>query len=72
MTGHGPARGRLWALAALAIALAAGHGAILYYASSHVALSAGLMTGVALLVVLKHLGFLGPPLALFRRHGRKN
>ena len=64
-------RERLWFSAAVAVALVAGHGAVLSYAYSHVALSAGLIAGAGLLVVVKHLGLLGPVFALFRRHGRK-
>ena len=51
-------RGRLWILAALALALLATHGAIIYYASRHLAMSAGLMAGMMILILIKHLGFL--------------
>lgn len=64
-------RGRLWIFAALAVVLLAGHAAVLSYASSHVALSAGLIAAAGLLVVVKHLGLLGPVSTLLRRHGRK-
>ncbi len=67
-------RRRIWMLAVLAVMLIAGHGIILYYASSHLALSAGLVSGLILLIVIKHLGLLGPAYALFRRRvisGRK-
>ena len=40
--------------------LIAGHGIILYYVSSHLALSAAVVSGVIVLVVIKHLGLLGP------------
>src|SRR6266700_2138327 len=74
MTGHSLARVRIWIVALVAIMLVAGHGIILYYASSHLALSAGLISGVVLLIVIKHLGLLGSAYALFRRRvmtGRK-
>ena len=53
--------------ATLAAVLIAGHGIILYYASSHLALSAGLVSGLILLIVIKHLGLLSPVYALLRR-----
>ena len=69
--GHKLIRGRHWILAVLALLLIAGHGFILYYASSHMALSAGIVAGVVLLVVIKHLGLLGSAFALLRQHRRK-
>ena len=69
-TGHRLTRGRLWLFAALAVVLVALHGSILYYASSHLALSVGFIAGIVLLIVIKHLGLLGPVFALFRRHRR--
>jgi hypothetical protein len=71
LTGHRITRGRIWILAALALILVAGHGFILYFASKHLVLSTGLIGGVALLFTIKHLGFLGPAVALFRGRGRK-
>jgi hypothetical protein len=51
----------------LAVAvLIVAHGVILYYASSHVALPFAVISGVLLLVVVKHLGVLGSVFALFR------
>ena len=52
LTGHSLTRGRLWIVASLALVLIAGHGFILYYASSHMALSAGVGVGVFLLIVV--------------------
>ena len=71
LTGHKHTHGRLWIVAVLGLLLLAGHGFILYYASSHMVLSAGVVIGIVLLVVIKHLGLLGPAFALFRRHRRK-
>lgn len=71
LTGHNLTRGRVWIVAVLAVVLIAVHGSILYYASSHMALSAGIIAGTVVLIVIKHLGLLGPVLALFRRHRRK-
>lgn len=63
MKGHRP---RTLILLAGAVLLIAGHGFILYYASSHIAVSAAAVSGLVILVVLKHLGLLGVH-ALFRR-----
>jgi hypothetical protein len=71
LTGHRFTRGRIWLLAVIALVLIAGHGFILYTASKHLALSAGLIGGAALLIIIKHLGFVGPVFALFRRYRRK-
>lgn len=56
-----------WILPLLLIVLVAGHGVILYYVSSRVMLSAAVLSGAILLLVIKHLGLLGPVYALFRR-----
>ena len=64
---HPLARRRVWVLPALVIALLAGHGVLLYYVSSHVMLSAAVLSGAIVLLVLKHLGLLGPLYARFRR-----
>ena len=50
----------------LAVTLIAGHGVVLYYVSSHLELSVALVAGAILLIVIKHLGFLGPAYAVFR------
>ncbi|MGI8519142.1 MAG: hypothetical protein ACR2MC_00795 [Actinomycetota bacterium] len=51
----------------LVIVLLAGHGVILYYVSSHVVLSATVLSGVIILLVINHVGLLGPLYALLRR-----
>jgi hypothetical protein len=61
----------MWVVSVLAVILLAAHGLILYYASSHLALSAGLASSVILLIVIKHLGLLGPAYALLRRRWRR-
>jgi membrane protein YdbS with pleckstrin-like domain len=71
MKRHGRLRARAWMLMAGVVILVAGHGVILYYVSSHVALSAAVVSGVIILVVIKHLGLLGPVSALFRRRARR-
>jgi hypothetical protein len=70
LTGHRFTRRRIWLIAVIAFVLIAGHGVILYNASKHLALSAGLVGGIALVIIIKHLGFLGPVFALFRSHKR--
>lgn len=70
MKGHSRLHARAWMLPAGVIILIAGHGIILYYLSSQVALSAAVASGVIVLVVIKHLGLLGPVRALFRRARR--
>lgn len=64
---HLLARRHVRILPALVIALLAGHGVILYYVSSHMVLSAAVLSGVILLLLLKHVGLLGPLYVLFRR-----
>ena len=71
MTRHGRLRARAWMLMVGVITLIAAHGVILYYFSSHMALSAAVVSGVIILVVIKHLGLLGPVYALFRRRARR-
>jgi len=61
------ARRRVWMLPVLLIVLLAGHGVILSYVSSHVVLSTAVLSGAIILLVLKHVGLLGPLYALFRR-----
>jgi hypothetical protein len=62
---------RFWIALAVAVALIAGHGVILYYVSSHMALSAAAIAGVIALVVVKHLGLFGPLYALVRKALRR-
>ena len=59
-------------LLAGAMILIAGHGAILYYYSSHLALSGAVIAGVVVLVVVKHLGLLGPLYAILRKSWRRS
>jgi hypothetical protein len=71
MKAHFLLRGRIWVVSVLALILIAGHGLILYFASSHLALSAALVSGVILLIVIKHLGLLVRAYALLRRRWRR-
>jgi hypothetical protein len=45
---------------------------VLYYASSHVAASAAVITGVSLLMVAKHVGLIGVLHAWWRRRTRRD
>jgi hypothetical protein len=56
-----------WILLVAAAILVAGHGIVLYYISSLMTVSVGALASAIILVVIKHLGLLGPLLALFRR-----
>jgi hypothetical protein len=60
---------RPWMLLVGGIGLVAGHVILLYYGLPHAALSvsAAAVSGVIVLIVIKHLGLLGPLHTLFRR-----
>ena len=60
MRTHGRLRAPRWVLLVLAIAVVAGHGVVLRSAVSRVALPAGAVAGiVVLLIVVKHLALAG-------------
>jgi membrane protein YdbS with pleckstrin-like domain len=67
MKTHGRMRVGFWIVTTV-VAIVAGHGIILYYGSSHLALSATAVSIVAVLVIVKHLGLLGAVSGLLRRH----
>ncbi len=67
MTAHKRPRMRRWLLVSVGIVLLAGHSVILYYVQPHVALSAAVLSGVVVLIVIKHLGLLAPLYAAVRR-----
>jgi hypothetical protein len=73
---HGPPHpivpNRLRVLPVLLVGLLAGHGVILYYVSSHVALSAAALAGAVILLVMKHVGLFGQLYALFLRWLSRN
>jgi membrane protein YdbS with pleckstrin-like domain len=70
MTGHRRLLTRPWILLMAVAILIAGHGIVLYYASSHTTLSAAVLTSVIIFVVIKHLGLFGALFALFRHRSR--
>jgi hypothetical protein len=61
---------RLWMAVLGVVVLIAGHGTILYYISSHTAMSAAIFSVVIVVVVVKHLGLLSILHALFQRWSR--
>jgi membrane protein YdbS with pleckstrin-like domain len=72
MNGHNRLPMRHWMVLLVgAVVLISSHGVILYYVSSHPAVSAAIVSSVIVLVVLKHLGFLGGLYGLFRRRSRR-
>lgn len=72
MKGQDRPRVRPWMLLALVgiIGLVA-HSVVLYYVLLHTSLSVAVVSGVIILVVIKHVGLLGPLYALFRRRARQ-
>ena len=62
-------RRRVWVLPVLVIVLLAGHGIILSYVSSHMVLPAAVLLGVIMVLVIKHMGLLGPLYSRLRRRG---
>jgi hypothetical protein len=60
-------RPHTWFVVVGAIALVAAHSVVLYHAASHIAAPLAVVLGVVALVVLKHLGVLGPLVAVLRR-----
>jgi uncharacterized membrane protein HdeD (DUF308 family) len=71
MKEHGRPRIRPWMLLVGVIGLVAGHVVLLNYGLSHTALSAAVVSGVIVLIVIKHLGLLGSLYPLFRRRSRR-
>ena len=70
MKGHSLVKNP-WVLLAGVGILIVGHGIVLYYVSSHVAVSAAVVSGVIVLIVIKHLGLLGPLYGLVRRRAKR-
>jgi hypothetical protein len=65
-----PSRMRILILSVAVVVLIAAHGAVLTFVSSHTGATTAVLSGAIVLVVIKHLGLLGPLYALFRRHFR--
>ena len=64
---HRLPRGRAGVLLVLVAVLLAVHVFVLYQVSSHLKLTAAVLAAAVILVVIKHVGLLGPLSALFRR-----
>ena len=60
-------RARVWMVPLGVVALILGHGAVLYYVSSHLALSGAVISGLIALIVIRHLRWLAPLYSFFRR-----
>ena len=58
---------RRWLLLVLAVVLISSHALVLRYALQHKSLSASLVAGVIILVVMTHLGLLSRLYAFLRR-----
>ncbi len=72
MKGHDLPRTRPWILLVpMGIIGIVIHSVIPYYVLSHRAVSVAVMSGVIALIVIKHVGLLGPLYALFRRRARR-
>lgn len=54
----------------IVVILIVGHGIVLYRISSHITWT--IVVALVLLVLLKHVGFLGPVFALFKRRFRNS
>jgi hypothetical protein len=68
MKGPNHSRMRPWMLLVpVGVIVLVAHSVVFYYALSHAALSAAVVSGVIVFIVIKHLGLLGPLYALFRR-----
>lgn len=65
--GHNRILTRTWLLLAAAAVLIASHALILRFALQHKGLSAAMVAGLMLLVVMTHMGLLSRLYALFRR-----
>ena len=59
-----------WLLAAAVLVVVALHGSVLLYVAEHAALSTSVLSGVILLVVIKHLGWFGALWAWLRARSR--
>ncbi len=71
MTAHNRMLARRWVLLAAAGVLIASHAMVLRYVLQHKSLSAAMVTGLMLLVVMMHLGLLSRLYALFRGRVRQ-
>lgn len=66
MKAHGRTFARPWMVLGAVVALLAGH-VVMYKTLRHTVLSAAVVSGLTILIVVKHLGLLSPIVAWFRR-----
>jgi hypothetical protein len=59
-----------WILLPGVVILITGHAVLLYYVVSHKVVSIAVASGVIVLIVIRHLGFLAPFFGLRRRRSR--
>jgi hypothetical protein len=70
MNGHGRLLTRTWLIPVAVIALIAAHAVGFRYLPSGTILSTALVSGLVILVVIKHVGLAGSVYAFFRRRSR--
>jgi hypothetical protein len=66
---HGSLPRKVWVISALAMILIAGHTAVLFHVLSRMA--SGVLLGMVLLVLLKHVGVLGATYGFLKRRSRR-
>lgn len=71
MNLHSRLPARSWILVSLGVLLLAAHGLVFYFVHHHLRLSATILSGVAVIVVIKHLGAFSSLYALLRKRTRK-
>jgi len=72
MKGHNLLRRHPWILPVGVVALIAAHVIVVRHALPRAALSVEVVSGLIIVVVLKHVGLIGSLFALFRRRSRHN
>lgn len=60
---------RSWIVVALGVILLFAHGLIVYFARHHLRFSATILSGVAVIVLIKHLGAFRSIFSVVRKHG---
>jgi membrane protein YdbS with pleckstrin-like domain len=65
-------RMRSWMLLIpVGVVMLVAHSVVMYYVLSHTAMSAAVLSGVIVLIAIKHVGLLGPLYALLSRRPRR-
>ena len=71
MNVHHRFSARSWILAGLLVVLLSAHGFLFFYFARHRVLSTALLSGLALLILVKHVGAFSSMYALLRRRSSK-